>query len=326
MLYVMAFDIVYYLLVNNTHPEKMIIYLIAEKVLLTGLAGAYLYYLKKLRKGIQAINQSEQAATNPASYPISLRPFAKDVAEASNHISVAVNERMKSERLKTELISNVSHDLKTPLTSIINFSDLILNEQTSNANINEYASHLHSQSIRLKNLLDSLIEASKASCGAIEINMIPCNVQTMLEQCIVEYETKLQDNQIELVDLPFEEKLMIMADTNALCRIFDNLLVNIAKYALPGSRAYLEVTREEKNIVISFKNVSKEACNLSADELTERFVQGDASRHTEGHGLGLSIVKSLMDLMNADLEISSRYDMFEVRLIFPAIIEDSTSS
>lgn len=327
MLYVITVDLVFTIYVGSNNLKHMLLFSILEKLVLTIIAGCYLYHLKKLHQKVKNISTPEVKAPKAiTSFPVSLRPFAKDVEAASESITVAVNERIKSDRLKTELISNVSHDIKTPLTSVINFSDLILMEKTDNAAITEYADHLHSQSIRLKNLLDSLIEASKASCGAVEMHPIPCKVQTVLEQCIVEYEDKLLANQIELTVLPYEGYLMILADTNALSRIFDNLLVNIAKYALPGSRAYLEVLKENDKICISFKNVSREPCNMSAEELTERFVRGDASRHSEGHGLGLSIVKSLMDLMEGDLEISSKYDLFEIKLIFPEIKESDDRS
>jgi len=313
-------DIIFTTYVGIYAVKSQIMFCVLEKIILAALICIYIHYMKQLHQKVRKINDSESSDKKPVScFPVSLRPFAMDIENATESISVAVNERMKSERLTTELICNVSHDLKTPLTSVINFSDLISKEKTENQTITEYANHLHTQSIRLKNLLDSLIEVSKASSGAIEIHMVPCRVQTVLEQCIVEYEDKLEANQITLIDLPCEENLMIAADTNALCRIFDNLLVNIAKYALPGSRAYLEVTKEKDLIVITFKNILKEACNLSAEELTERFVRGDASRHSEGHGLGLSIVKSLMGLMNGQLEVSSKYDVFEIKLLFPLV-------
>lgn len=307
---------------NLPNKQLMSSIVAGEKLLLYFVALFYIHKLHDIRKRVQSIGKTEQTVSEKEKrMPISLRDFSREVNEATDSINVAVNERMKSDRLKTELISNVSHDLKTPLTSIVNFSDLISKEPTENANITEYAEHLHRQSIRLKELMDALIEASKASSGAIEMEMIPCKVQTLLEQCIVEYEDKLAEKNITFVDLPFQEKLLISADVKALCRIFENLLNNICKYALPGSRAYIEVKKENDKVAIYFKNVSAEAINLNAEELTERFVRGDASRHSEGYGLGLSIVKSLMDLMNGGLELSAEYDMFVVKLIFPEYLE-----
>lgn len=304
------------------YRDRLLLFIAVEKLFLLVLAAVYLHNLEYIRHKVRAISHPEESISNRRRLPGSLRAFSREVDEATESITVAVEERLKSDRLKTELISNVSHDLKTPLTSIINFSDLIVKETTENAAITEYAQHLHRQSIRLKQLMDALIEASKASSGAIEMEPVPCKVKTLLEQCIVEYEDKLQAKGITFVDIPSEEDLMIYADVKALCRIFENLLNNICNYALTGSRAYIEVKREEHMVAITFKNVSAEQINLSAEELTERFVRGDASRHSEGYGLGLSIVKSLMDLLGGGLDISAKYDMFVVKLTFPEYTEE----
>lgn len=310
----------YYALRNygGNNSKILIRFMIIEKVVLLTTTAFYMFQMGRLHKSVKRIGKlSEYSKESRLPYPISVKPFAEDIEEVARNLETEVAERIKSERLKTELISNVSHDIKTPLTSIINFSDLIIKEPTENAAITEYATHLHSQSIRMKDMMESLIEASKASVGAIEMNMIPCNVETILEQCVVEYEEKLEKNDISLVKKPSSEELIIMADVNALSRIFDNLLTNILRYALPGSRAYVDATLDEDGVEISFKNISKEPINVSAEELKERFVRGDASRHSEGHGLGLSIVQSLMELMNGKLKLSANSDLFEARLIFP---------
>ncbi len=292
--------------------------MIIEKVVLLLISLFYMYNLGRLHKSVKQMGEvSDCKKEDKLPYPISIKPFAEDIEEVAQNLKAEVAERIKSERLKTELISNVSHDIKTPLTSIINFSDLIVKEPTENATITEYAAHLHSQSIRMKDMMEALIEASKASVGAIEMSMIPCNVETILEQCVVEYEDKLEKNGIQLVKKPSSEELIIMADVNALSRIFDNLLTNICRYSMTGSRAYVDATLDEAGVEISFKNISKEPINVSAEELKERFVRGDASRHSEGHGLGLSIVQSLMELMNGKLKLSANSDLFEARLIFP---------
>ncbi len=231
-------------------------------------------------------------------------------------VSEAVNEKMKSERLKTELITNVSHDLKTPLTSIINFSDLISKEAPKEGIVAEYATHLQKQSVKLKNLLEALLEASKAATGALDVNLESCNVHIMLEQCVVEYEQKLSDMGIRLVENYPDDEMLVMADVQFLRRIFDNLLQNICKYAMQDTRVYLDAKSVDEKVIISFKNISKEPLNISADELTERFVRADSSRHSEGNGLGLSIVKSLMDLQNADMRLSVNADLFMVELVF----------
>lgn len=311
------------------HSSQLILADCVEKAILLVVTVYYLLQIKKLHRKAQKISDPNtfhmDAQSNSkyfrdckknASFPISLQPFAMDLDAAYDNVSLAVSEKMKSERLKTELISNVSHDIKTPLTSIINFADLIFHEEKDFSKTRDYAKRLHAQSLRLKELMEALIEASKASVGAIEINPVPCNVQTLIEQCIVEYEEKLKQNGIELIVVSPFTALSINADVKALSRIFDNLLTNICKYAMPGSRAYLEAKADGDYAIISFKNISKDSINITSEELLERFVRGDVSRHSEGHGLGLSIVKSLMDLMNAGLTVSAKYDIFEVKLRF----------
>lgn len=291
--------------------------LLVLNLLLYAITLFYMFQFKRLQKKVKIIDSDDRL--NIKTFPISMQEFAEDVNKAAESINEAVLEQRKSDRLKTELISNVSHDLKTPLTSIINFSDLIYDECTDNEQVKDYAKRLYKQSVRLKGLMDSLIEASKASAGAVEIMMVPCNVGVILEQCSVEYEERLLANKIELIEIPLKEDVMIMGDVKALSRIFDNLFANICKYALSDSRAYVETKVNDEWVSIIFKNISRDKINVSTDELTERFVRGDASRHSEGYGLGLSIVKSLMDLMNGKVEISAEYDVFEVKLSFNRI-------
>lgn len=297
---------------------------IFEKVVLGSILTFYIIYLGTLRKSIQKISDSGQdkSILNVKSYPISLKPFVTDINKASENISAAICEKVKSERMKAELISNVSHDIKTPLTSIINFSDLIYKEKTENEVITEYAEHLHAQSIRMKAMLEALIEAARASAGAIDITLEPCKVSTLLEQCVIEYEEKLMEKDIALVIEASDDDLYINTDVKAMSRIMDNLLTNISKYAMQGSRAYIKASKIEDEVVIAFKNITEEPINISEDELTERFVRGDVSRHSDGYGLGLSIVKSLMDLMDAKINISAQFDVFEVKLIFAETVPD----
>lgn len=236
-------------------------------------------------------------------------------------ISRAVEERTKSERLKTELITNISHDLKTPLTSIINYSDLICQEQTENEKITEYSQVLLRQSGRLKKLLEDLVEASKAVTGNLEINLMPCEVGVILSQAVGEYQHRLEEKELELHITQPEETLQIMADGKQLWRVFDNLLNNICKYAQEKSRVYLSVERQEEQVMIIFRNMSKYALNVSAEELEERFVRGDRSRHMEGNGLGLSIAKSLLDLQGGRMQILIDGDLFKVTLSFQVLDE-----
>lgn len=249
--------------------------------------------------------------------PFALREMGKDVNSMAETISNAVENRLKSERLKTELITNVSHDIKTPLTSIINFSDLIKNEKTENEKITEYAEHLHKQSSRLKKLIEDLMEASKASTGNLEVNLEPCDVKVLLGQCLGEFEPRLQEKKLELVVRQGEETLQIMADNRMLWRVFENLMNNICKYAQSDTRVYLSARKVEENAEITFKNVSKFALDVPPEELMERFVRGDLSRHTEGSGLGLSIVSSLMELQGGKLKLMTDGDLFKAMLVFP---------
>ena len=276
--------------------------------------------LRKLQKGGKAL------ASGDLGYQVDTKRMLWDFkrhGENLNSIGVgmtaAVEQRLKSERMKTELITNVSHDIKTPLTSIINYADLIEKEQCDNPAITEYAGVLHRQSERLKRLIDDLVEASKASTGNLEVLLAPCEVGVMLTQTVGEYEQKLQEKDLTLFTNQPEQPVKIMADGRRLWRVFDNLMNNVCKHAQRGTRVYL--TLEEKNgqAIISFKNISKEPLNLSVDELMERFVQGDTSRKSEGNGLGLSIAKSLTELQNGSMELTTDGDLFKVVLRFPTI-------
>ncbi len=247
----------------------------------------------------------------------------KRMAYALNGINVgmqkAVDEKMKSERLKTELITNVSHDLKTPLTSIINYVDLIKKEDVENETVNEYIGVLDRQSSRLKKLIEDLIEASKASTGNIQVNFAPCDAGILLSQAVAEYTERAQKSNLELVVTTDDESHYIMADSRLLWRVYDNLLSNICKYAFPGTRVYLSVRKVGDRVVTIFKNISKAQLNISSDELMERFVRGDSSRNTEGSGLGLSIVKSLTALQNGEISVSIDGDMFTTIVSFDLI-------
>lgn len=234
-------------------------------------------------------------------------------------VSRAVAEKTKSERLKTELISNVSHDLKTPLTSIINYAELIGREETENATIKEYAEVLLRQSGRLKRLLENLVEASKAVTGSLEVNLEPCEAGVLLSQAAGEYQQRMEEKGLELrVNQP-EEPVRILADGRHLWRVFDNLLNNICKYAQESSRVYLTLEQKEEKVFIIFRNMSKYALDISPEELEERFVRGDKSRNMEGNGLGLSIAKSLTELQQGQMDIVIDGDLFKVTLTFDAL-------
>ena len=238
-------------------------------------------------------------------------------------VRVAVAERMKSERMKTELITNVSHDIKTPLTSIINYVDILSKEGDLSDKEAEYLEVLQRQSARLKKLIEDLIEASKASTGNLEVHMEPTDVEMLLEQALGEFEERLAACKLQPVVTNHLTKRYgaqadnhVMAGGRHLWRVFDNLIGNIIKYAQPNSRVYIDIDEAEQGeITVTFKNISKEALNISGDELKERFVRGDRSRNTEGNGLGLSIAQSLMELQNGKVEIMIDGDLFKVVLL-----------
>jgi len=247
----------------------------------------------------------------------------KQHGENLNNINVgmskALDERMKSERFKTELITNVSHDIKTPLTSIINYVDLLKREELPDGTIKEYVDVLVRQSSRLKKLIDDLVEASKASTGNLTVNSIRTEVGVLLTQAIGEYEQRLKDNDLKLILQQPEHEVYIMADGRLLWRVFDNLMNNICKYSQPGTRVYLNIETENEEVVITFRNISKYALNIPSEELMERFIRGDSARTTEGSGLGLSIAKSLVELQGGKMDLVIDGDLFKVILRFSTV-------
>ena len=276
--------------------------------------------LRKLQKGGKSLASGDLASQVDIKGMFwDFKRHGENLNSIGEGMTAAVEQRLKSERMKTELITNVSHDIKTPLTSIINYADLIEKEQCDNPTITEYAGVLHRQSDRLKRLIDDLVEASKASTGNLEVLMAPCEVGVMLTQTAGEYEQKLQEKELVLVTHQPEQAVKIMADGRRLWRVFDNLMNNVCKYAQSSTRVYLMLEEKNGQAIISFKNISREPLNLSADELLERFVQGDNSRKSEGNGLGLSIAKSLTELQNGTMELTTDGDLFKVVLRFPTI-------
>lgn len=301
-------------------PGVLVVLWFFENLLLFPLTMYCALTLRKLQKGGEAL------AAGDLSYQLDTRRMLWDFRKHGENLNSiaqgmtrAVDQRMKSERLKTELITNVSHDIKTPLTSIINYADLIGKEPCGSEKITEYAGVLLRQSERLKKLIEDLVEASKASTGSLEVLLAPCEAGVLLTQAAGEYEKRLAEARLELVTRQPDHPVTIMADGRRLWRVFDNLMSNICKYAQEGTRVYLTLEEEAGEAVISFKNTSRSALDISADELLERFVRGDASRNTEGNGLGLSIAKSLTDLQKGRMELTVDGDLFKVVLRFPMV-------
>ncbi len=306
------------ILICYGNTEALLTFWLLEKILLLILLALVATDLRKLQEGAQKL------ADGDLEHKIDTERMHWELKSHGNHLNSigvgmqnAVEERMKSERFKTELITNVSHDIKTPLTSIINYVDLLEKEELKNPAAIEYLEVLHRQSARLKKLIEDLMEASKASTGALSLNFEDCEVGVMLTQAAGEFEEKLKSKELELLIYKPEEELVIRADGRHLWRIFDNLFHNIYKYAQPKTRVYLNLEKDESRILIIFRNTSKYALNISGEELKERFVRGDSSRNTEGSGLGLSIATSLTELMGGGFELVIDGDLFKVILTFP---------
>ena len=272
-----------------------------------------IYQFAKILRGTKAIAEGNADTVIDTHRMFwDMKGHAEDINNIGSGIGAAVEARMKSERMKTELITNVSHDIKTPLTSIINYVDLLEKEQLESEKAREYVEVLSRQSARLKKLIGDLMDASKASTGNIEMHMEPCDLSVILTQAMGEFEERLSDSNLELVMTKPEASLFAMADGRQLWRVFENLLSNICKYAMPGTRVYADLKTDGEDALIILKNISASPLNFSGDELTERFVRGDTSRSTEGSGLGLSISESLCRLMNGKLQIDIDGDLFKV--------------
>ena len=269
---------------------------------------------EKIYKGDTNIKLDESLYTGV------LKELAIYINDIAGGFSNAIKESLKSERLKTELITNVSHDIKTPLTSIINYVDLLKQENIQNEKAKEYIEVLDNKSQRLKKLIEDLVEASKASSGNIKINKEVLNVKELLNQVTGEFEDKFNSRGLNIISKLPEKTVYIKADSRYLYRVLENIYSNVAKYAEENTRVYIDCILEEENTVaIYVKNISKDELNISADELMQRFVRGDKSRNTEGSGLGLSIAKSLTELQDGTFNIYLDGDLFKIAIKFKRV-------
>ena len=284
-------------------------------------AAAMLYAVlafRRLRLGAKEIASGNLSSTvEEKNLILDFKDHAHDLNHIRDGLNEALEKRLQSERFRTELITNVSHDIKTPLTSIVNYVDLLQKEEPKTEKQQEYLEVLSRQSGKLKKLIEDLIEASKASSGALAVDLQPCDLSVLLDQTAGEYAERLEKARLELVLQKPEIPVTVLADGRHLWRIFDNLMNNIVKYALPGTRVYLRLQESGGAAEVSFRNISREPLTMDARELTERFVRGDASRHTEGNGLGLAIAMSLMRLQKGEMDIDLDGDLFKVTLRFP---------
>ena len=270
-----------------------------------------LVYLDKIMVG------AKSAAEGKLNYKIDekgrghLRELAHDINNIKDGLKKSVENEMKSENMKTELITNVSHDLKTPLTSIINYIDLLKRENIEPENARDYVNILDKKSQRLKVLIEDLFEASKAASGAMELNISRIDIGQLLKQALGENDERFKDNRLEVkLNIP-DDKIFIDGDGKRLYRVFENLISNIVKYSLSNTRVYIDMFKENDEVIIVMKNISAYELSFDTNEITNRFKRGDASRSTEGSGLGLAIAKSIVELHNGSFKIEADGDLFK---------------
>lgn len=299
---------------ESNHADGLLLMLIA---LLSVAACLLSMQLRRLQKGGEALAAGDLTSQVDTSHMyFDLKRHGENLNAISRGMSIAVEQRLKSERLKTELITNVSHDIKTPLTSIVNYVDLLQREHTPEQE-REYLAVLDRQAHKLKKLTVDLVEMSKASTGNIPCHIARRSVRELIDQTVGEYAEKLSAARLEpVVTLP-DEELYCLCDGALMWRVLDNLLSNACKYACAGTRLYVAARREGETVAFSFKNISRDALNVDPDELMERFVRGDSSRTTEGSGLGLNIAKSLVELQKGTFSIAIDGDLFKVGFILP---------
>lgn len=242
--------------------------------------------------------------------------FKEEIMAIQDGFKKAVNEEVRSQKMRSDLIANVSHDLKTPLTSIITYTDLLKDETLSKEKREQYLQTLDQKAQRLKVLIEDLFEMSKASSGNITMNLQEVEVTSLMKQTLLELEDKIQDANLMIRRQFPAHKVILKLDSERTFRVFDNLILNMTKYAMPGTRAYIEILDQSEVVQIVFKNMSADELCVSAQELTERFVRGDQSRHTEGSGLGLAISKSFVELQGGSLDIQIDGDLFKVIITF----------
>lgn len=307
------------LLLELISVNSGVVWLITNALLAAALIYTAICAKKLLTAGHKLAAGDESCVVDTAKLYGPFREHGENLNTIRDGVSLAVEARMRSEHFRTELITNVSHDIKTPLTSIINYVDLLGKEKPENEKMREYIDVLQRQSARLKKLIDDLLEASKASTGNLTVNAEPCDVGVLLDQTLGEYGEKLSAAGLEPVLTKPEKPVIIMADGRHMWRIFDNLLNNICKYSQRGTRVYLEVCERDGKAVVTFRNISSRQLNISSDELMERFVRGDSSRNTEGSGLGLNIAQSLAQLQKGTMELTVDGDLFKVTLTFDVV-------
>ena len=319
--YYLLFIIISIMLVSLFYTGIAIILLIGFWIWAYYQIKKYILEQEKIKNALKDIyeGKSNDVHLNESELKGALKEMAIYVNDIASGFSNAINESLKSERLKTELITNVSHDIKTPLTSIINYVDLLKKENIQDEKVKEYIDILDKKSQRLKKLTEDLVEASKVSSGNVKLNLENINIKELFNQTIGEFKDRFEEKNLIIETTIPNDNIKINADSRYLYRIIENLFSNITKYALEGSRVYIDIIEKEKIVDISIKNISKDKLNISSDELMQRFVRGDKSRYTEGSGLGLSIAKSLTELQGGTFDIIIDGDLFKVHIIWSKV-------
>ncbi|ENK0837016.1 sensor histidine kinase [Clostridium botulinum] len=280
------------------------------------------YLFKKANYLNEILKATEEITSGNLDYVIKendrgiLGKIAHNINNMKEGYKKSLEEQVKSERLKTELITNVSHDLKTPLTSIINYIDLLKKEDLSKEEVNAYISVLDRKSERLKSLIEDLFEASKMSSGAVELNIEKIDITALLKQSIAEFEEKIKNSSLKLNFKYNDKKIYANLDGKKTWRVFENLINNIIKYSQPNTRVYIDLIETDTKIIITMKNISHYEMDFTSDEIFERFKRGDKARNTEGSGLGLAIAKSIVELQGGNLNINIDGDLFKVIIEF----------
>lgn len=286
------------------------------------------FVMKKVLNGIKKkyqllLKSTNQLAEGQLDLPIEgdvgiFRPIQDELKKIQSGFKKAVDEEVKNERMKTELVTNVSHDLRTPLTAIITYIDLLKNEKDEEKR-KEYTEVLERKSLRLKALIEDLFEMSKAASKTIQMNYMKVDLVGLIRQAELENEEKIREAHLEFRWKLPEDKVVLWLDSEKTYRIFENLIVNITKYAMPHTRVYIEMNERPDDVQIFMKNVSAGELNFNTEEITDRFVRGDSSRNTEGSGLGLAIAKSFAQLQHGNLNITTEADLFKAEIILPKL-------
>ncbi len=314
---VLAALVVVFLLLAVSSGGIFIPLLILSLLLCMGVVcyGGYAFGI--LLMGVSIMAKGNLSHQIPTKYLLgSFREFALQLNALSGTAQDTAQKHMRSERMKTELITNGSHDIKTPLTSIINFVDL-LQRDPGPEETRQYLQILSRQSLQMKRLINDLIELSKAASGSLSVSLAPMDAAETVNQALGEFSDKLEAAELSPMFRSPQEPIHILADGRLVWRVLSNVLGNAVKYAMPGTRLYIDLSQFDNTVLLSMKNISKQPLNTSAEDLMERFVQGDASRSTDGSGLGLNIAKTLMELQGGKLQILIDGDLFKITLVFP---------